>query len=221
MAFGILEDHRTPMPMGTVVLDDVFGAAQHLDPDDPQFSYLKKEGHIVLQPQPSDSPNDPLNWSDRHKYWLAILLMVAMTTVGATHGMLTTGYRIIAETYHTDFPSVVERMTPPYVTAHAISLFLASATAAVYGKRVQFVCAITVVWLCMLTGWFANSLEYYLGLRVVEGLAAGPMDLLMAPVITDMIYVHKRGKLMALQALVHILGGDARYVLSAVLEDNY
>lgn len=210
MAFGILEDHRTPMPMGTVVLDDVFGEAQHLDPDDPQFSYLKKEGHIVLQPQPSDSPNDPLNWSNKRKYFLAILLMVAMTTVGAVNSMLMTGIRMLAERYRTDFPTVVEKLTPPYVAAHAVSLFLASATAAVYGKRVQFVLAICVIWACMLAGYFANSLNYYTGLRVVEGLAAGPMDLLMAPVITDMIFVHKRGKLMAVQALVHIIGQDAR-----------
>lgn len=25
-------------------------------------SYLKRDGDIILQPQPSDSPNDPLNW---------------------------------------------------------------------------------------------------------------------------------------------------------------
>ena len=71
MAFGILDDPRTPMPIGTVVLDDVFGAAQNIDPGDPQFSHLKRDGHIVLQPQPSDSPNDPLNWPVRQKYFLA------------------------------------------------------------------------------------------------------------------------------------------------------
>lgn len=25
-------------------------------------SSLKRDGNIILQPQPSDSPNDPLNW---------------------------------------------------------------------------------------------------------------------------------------------------------------
>lgn len=213
MVWGILDDPRTPMPMGTVVLDDVFGAAQHLDPDDSQFNHLKKDGHIVLQPQPSDSPNDPLNWSPKRKYFLASLLMIIMTTVGATHGMLNTGLRIIAEQYHTTFPKVVERLSPPYVAVHAVSLFFASAIAAVWGKRIQYVVAIIIVWGCMLAGWFANSLDYYIGLRVFEGLAAGPMDLLMAPIITDMVYIHQRGRLMAVQAIVHVIGGDARYVM--------
>jgi hypothetical protein len=79
-----------------VALDDVFGQAQNLDPDDTQFTHLKKEGHIILQPQPSDSPNDPLNWSPKHKYLLASLLITTMVTVGATHSMLTTGYRKLA-----------------------------------------------------------------------------------------------------------------------------
>lgn len=210
MAFGILEDKLTPMPMGTVVLDDVFGAALHLEPDDPQFSHLKRDGHTVLQPQPSDSPNDPFNWSTKRKYFLASLLMTTMTTVGAVNGMLGTGTRILAEKYHTDFPTVIAKMTPPYVATHAASLFLASATAAVYGKRVQYVIAIQVIWWCMLAGWFANSLDYYTGIRVIEGLAAGPLDLLMAPIITDMIYIHQRGRLMAVQAVVHVIGGDAR-----------
>jgi hypothetical protein len=210
MAFGILEDPKTPMPMGTVVLDDIFAQAQHLDPDDPNFNHLKRDGHIVLQPQPSDSPNDPLNWSPKHKYLLAILLIITMVTVGGTHGMLSTGYRKIADQYHTTFPEVVRRFTPPYVAAHAVALFFTTATAAVYGKRVQYVCAIVMLWLTMLAGYFANSLDYYSGINTLGGIANAPLDLLLAPIVTDTIYIHQRGRLMALSAIVHVIGGDAR-----------
>jgi hypothetical protein len=210
MPLGILEDYKTPYPMGTVVLDDVFGQAQHLDPDDPKFSVLKRDGHIVLQPQPSDSPNDPLNWTPKQKYFFASLLIVKMVTVGATHGMLQTGFRKIAEQYHTTFPEVVRSFTPPYVAAHAISLFFASAFAAVYGKRVQYVVAITVLWLVMLVGFFANSLPYYSAINTIGGIASAPLDLLLAPIITDTIYIHQRGRIMALSAVVHVIGGDAR-----------
>lgn len=41
-------------PPGTVRLEDI----------------LKSQGEdIILQPQPSDDPNDPLNWSRLRKYW--------------------------------------------------------------------------------------------------------------------------------------------------------
>jgi hypothetical protein len=210
MGFGVLQDHRTPMPLGTVALDEVFGAAQHIDPDDPQFRSLKKEGHIILQPQPADSPNDPLNWSRKHKYLLATLLITTMVTVGATHGMITTGYRKLGEEFHVSFPDVVAAFTPPYLTGHAISLFLSSATAAVYGKRILYVHAILMLWIVMLSGYFANSLRYYTIVNSLSGVAAAPMELLLAPIITDTIYIHQRGRLMALSAIVHVIGGDAR-----------
>jgi hypothetical protein len=210
MPFGILEDHKTPMPHGTVVLDDIFGEKAHIDPDDAQFSHLKRDGHIVLQPQPSDSPNDPLNWRPRHKWLMLTLLVVTMVTIGATHSMITTGYRKLAEEYNTTFQDVVKVFSPPAVASHAIALFFASAIGAVYGKRVCYVVAILLVWGIMLAGFFANSLRYYSIINSIGGVAQAPMELMLAPIITDTIYIHQRGRLMALSAVVHVIGGDAR-----------
>jgi hypothetical protein len=210
MAFGILEDHKTPMPLGTVALNDIF--AQSVSPDDPNYVLLKKDGHIILQPQPSDSVNDPLNWTQKHKYWLCCLLMITMVTVGATTGMITTGYRQLAEQFHVDYPTVVASFTPPYLAAHAVSLFLSSATCAVYGKRILYVHAIVVLWFAMLAGYWANSLRYYTIVNSISGFAAAPMELLLAPMLTDTIFIHQRGRLMALSGLVTVIGGDLRYV---------
>jgi hypothetical protein len=57
MGWGILESKRTSFPEGTsrVGLKDV-------DKDVPELETSKRKGGIVLSPQPSDDPNDPLNW---------------------------------------------------------------------------------------------------------------------------------------------------------------
>jgi hypothetical protein len=209
MGWGILEDRQDPMPFGTVVLDDIYNAT-HFSVDDPSYEHLKKEGNIVLQPQPSDSINDPLNWSSKHKYLMVTLLIISMVTVGGTHQMLGTGMRILAEHYHVTFPVVVASLTPPTVISHAIGLFFASAIAAVWGKRIGYVLGISIIWFQMLAGYFANSLNYYKALNIVGGLAGAPLELLMGPIITDMIFIHQRGKLMALSAVIGVLGGDAR-----------
>ncbi|PBP22140.1 major facilitator superfamily transporter [Diplocarpon rosae] len=47
-------------------------------------SHLKRDGEIVLSPQPSDSPNDPLNWSLPRKYLHAILLVFVTGLTAAT-----------------------------------------------------------------------------------------------------------------------------------------
>jgi hypothetical protein len=221
MGLGVLEDRQTPFPPGTCVLTEKLRTGV-IEETSPEYDIYKKDGFVVLQPQPSDSPNDPYNWSDKHKYLFAALLIVTGTTIGGTQSMLGTGQRILAERYHTTFPEVVKHLTPPRVISHAFGLLLASAVSAVYGKRVQYVCAVFVIAGEMLAGYFANSLNYYTGLAIVGGFASSPLELLMGPIITDMIYVHKRGRLMGLTAVVAVIGQDARSVLldSAIHQAN-
>jgi hypothetical protein len=45
--------------------------------EDWEYEEPKKRGDIILQPQPTDSPNDPLNWSTGTK--MAILFIVSLT----------------------------------------------------------------------------------------------------------------------------------------------
>lgn len=61
MAWGILEPKSRPAHVpATVLLEDTPEVAAH-------HEHLKKITHrgetIILVPQPSDDPNDPLNWS--------------------------------------------------------------------------------------------------------------------------------------------------------------
>jgi hypothetical protein len=104
MGWGILDDHRTPRPPGTVLLDDLRGVQ---DGDAPESSGLKKQGHVVLQPQPTDSPNDPLNWTLKVKLSVYITIVTTMVSIGGVLGMLATAGRILAEKFHVSYPTVV------------------------------------------------------------------------------------------------------------------
>lgn len=59
MGFGVLDDPKYPNVPGTVRLADKVTSEKL---DDWEYTEPKKRGEIVLNPQPSDSPNDPLNW---------------------------------------------------------------------------------------------------------------------------------------------------------------
>jgi len=72
MGLGVLEDHKLTHVPGTVLLDEQAGHTEA------QTGNLKhgtgKDAHIILAPQPSEDPNDPLNWSPFFKdFCLAIL----------------------------------------------------------------------------------------------------------------------------------------------------
>jgi hypothetical protein len=66
---------------GTVLLNDTAGHAEEAAHD------LKhgtgKDAHIILSPQPSEDPNDPLNWAKwRKEVIIAILSLGAMLNAG-------------------------------------------------------------------------------------------------------------------------------------------
>ena len=56
--------------------------------------------------------------------------------------------------------------------------------------------------------YWANSVDYYKGLSIVGGIAGAPIELLINPIITDLIFVHQRGRLMAFSSIVGVVGGD-------------
>jgi hypothetical protein len=90
------------------------------------------------------------------------------------------------------------------------ALFIASPLAAVYGKRVLIFFGVLGITGDMLAGIFANSLSYYRNLSFMNGVWMAPVELLIAPITTDLIFVHQRGRFMALSAVIRDVGSDAR-----------
>jgi MFS family permease len=207
MAFGILEDNKTPAPPGTVPLTE---RNKGLIVDDPETTNLKTQGNVILQPQPSDSPNDPLNWSMKVKVSIFGTLLVTMAALSGVMSMLGTAGRLLAERFHVEYPVIVQTMGPPGIISTGIALFFCSPIAAVYGKRIQFSMAICTVWLTMIAGIFANSLNYYRNIAIVLGVCLAPYELLLSAITNDIIFVHQRGRLMALSSLISVIGSDAR-----------
>ena len=49
-----------------------------------QTSHLLRHGGIILSPQPTASPNDPLSWSRPRKYWHVFLVCFITSLTAAT-----------------------------------------------------------------------------------------------------------------------------------------
>lgn len=160
MAWGVLEDHTTPRPPGTVLLDDIKQAAM-VATAGKQLAQLKKDKNVVLQPQPSDSVNDPLNWPKKRKMILIFTLITTSVAVGGMMAMLGSAGRILADRYHITYPELIAKLYPPAIITNAVALFFASAISAVYGKRIGIVIGAFAIWINIFTGYFANSVDYY------------------------------------------------------------
>lgn len=81
MGLGVLEDNKLPHVPGTVLLDEISANTQ-------ETVNLKhgtgKDEHIILAPQPSEDPNDPLNWSSFRKHLVLAILLYGSIVHAAT-----------------------------------------------------------------------------------------------------------------------------------------
>jgi hypothetical protein len=82
MGLGILDSTKLTHVPGTVLLDEEAGHAES------QTGNLKhasgKDSHIILAPQPSEDPNDPLNWSRAKKELVLGILLLGSILNAAT-----------------------------------------------------------------------------------------------------------------------------------------
>ncbi|TBU25832.1 MFS general substrate transporter [Dichomitus squalens] len=103
MVFGILDDHKLERVPGTGLLSDrrnVHGPQVTTD----QARELKHGtgtySHIVLIPQPSDDPRDPLNWPRWKKEACFWTLIFATSLAGVLSPVASAGYTLLAEQFH-------------------------------------------------------------------------------------------------------------------------
>ena len=93
MGLGVKQCQHLEHVPGTALLQDRgLGAIQSAEERANAAGYagvdptlLKHRGDLILVPQPSDSPNDPLNWSKARKVVLSCLIVYSVALVGGMH----------------------------------------------------------------------------------------------------------------------------------------
>ena len=80
MGLGVLEANTTAHVPGTVLLDQ---QAAHSEDQTGRLKHgAGKNSNIVLSPQPSEDPNDPLNWSQMKKHVVLAIIFFGVIIHG-------------------------------------------------------------------------------------------------------------------------------------------
>ncbi|KAF2462459.1 major facilitator superfamily domain-containing protein [Lineolata rhizophorae] len=191
MGLGILESRTASKVPGTVTLDE---AAAHSENVTGNLKHGHgKDHHIVLVPQPSDDPNDPLNWSSFQKHVVLVIICFGTIVNGAIPGpLLNAGFVQMSMELGVSVDDLVKTSGYVLLTTGAIGIF-ASAAARKYGKRPVYVLSSIFAFIGVIIGETASGYDALVASRVIHGFGVAAYESIVVSTIGDLFFVHERG----------------------------
>jgi MFS family permease len=176
-------------------------------PDEPQEAPKKKtpDGKIILDPQPEDSANDPLNWPAWQRDIALLSLGLFCMVGGGTTPLLAAGFTDVADEYGVDVHDV-SLTTGLYMLGMGLGSVIFSPTAILYGKRPVYLFGAV---LYMATSiWCAASPNFtsLVLARIFQGIAVSPVECLPSATIAEIFFLHERAFRIGIYTLL-LLGG--------------
>ncbi|KLJ12451.1 hypothetical protein EMPG_12528 [Blastomyces silverae] len=163
------------------------------------------DGAIVLEPQPDDSLNDPLNWPAwRRDLSLLSLGFYSMIGGGMTP-ILAAGYNDVSESFGITSHQVA-LTTGLYMLGLGLGSVVMSPTAILYGKRPIYLLGsalfiVSAVWCAVSPNYTSLLLA-----RIFQGVAVSPVECLPSATIAEIFFLHERAYRVGIYTLL-LLGG--------------
>ncbi|KAL4912373.1 major facilitator superfamily domain-containing protein [Aspergillus aurantiobrunneus] len=175
-------------------------------------------GQIVLEPQPDDSENDPLNWPVWRRDAALVSLGFYCLMGGGMTPILAAGFNQVAIDYDVDTQKVAYT-TGLYMLGLGIGSVIMSPTAILWGKRPIYILGATLFIISAV--WCALSPNYpsLVLARIFQGIAVSPVECLPSATIAEIYFLHERAYRVGIYTLL-LLGGKnlVPLVSAAIIE---
>ncbi|KAF9773848.1 hypothetical protein IL306_008255 [Fusarium sp. DS 682] len=224
MGLGVLPDRHLSDVPGTSFLSEK-GLSSSLEEEvaPENHANLKHDptGKIVLVPQPTDDPNDPLNWPRWKKEMFTVSFVIGCGCVGAVGPLLAPATVPLAESFDVPLQTFTLGFTGSLIISLAFGNLLCNSLAMMIGKRPVYL--ITTVGLLLTTIWAAVAKDFTsLAIsRAVQGFCISPMEALIPASISDVWFVHQRGFRNALFNLGVLGGINLAAPIAGAIIDKY
>ncbi|KAI9848685.1 MAG: hypothetical protein M1837_006772 [Sclerophora amabilis] len=201
MGLGVLRDRRMEHVPGTVfVLDDISRTPAR-NPDNTRLKYDKNGTvPIILVPQPSDDPNDPLNWPLWKRDAILVVLSIISVMAAALSSILAANTLTLSLFFERDFTAMA-LLTGYHLCGVGVAGVLFVASARVWGKRHLYILGTALIVAGSAWGGASRSYQSLLWARVIQGVGVAPFEALVNASVGDLYFVHQRGIRMALSNL--------------------
>ncbi|KAF2170128.1 hypothetical protein M409DRAFT_64484 [Zasmidium cellare ATCC 36951] len=196
MGLGILEVRATRHVPGTATLEDLGGRTTSTTT---LYNVKRSKEGIILVPQPSDDPQDPLNWP----LWQRDLITCILSGVAVLGAALTSIMAANNITYFLWFKGIsftdMSMLTGWHLLGIGVGGPVFVASARVWGKRRLYLLGTLIIILSSVwAGCSGHSYESIVAARFFQGLGLAPFEALINATVGDLYFVHESGKRMAL-----------------------
>ncbi|KAH8881315.1 serine/threonine kinase 16 [Thozetella sp. PMI_491] len=207
MPFGILECKKMEVVPGTAFLSDQ-------DEVPPEFADIPREllkhgtgryKDLILVPQPSDSPNDPLNWPQWKKELVLVIVSLSAAVIGAYGPMLSPGFVQVSADLEIDV-NTLGQATAWLILTIGLGLFITNPMAKIIGRRPVYILAILIMFATSVWSACVSTYSSFLASRIVAGIGMAPYEILVQCTIADMYFVHERATRIAVWNLFLLTG---------------
>jgi MFS family permease len=174
------------------------------------------DGKFVLEPQPHDSPNDPLNWTVWRRDLALLSLGFYCMLGGGMTPILAAGFETVADDFDITVPQVALTLGM-YSLGLGLGSVVLSPTAILYGKRPVYLSAA----LCFLISsiWCALSpnLTSLILARVFQGFAVSSVECLPSATIAEIYFLHEKAYRLGVYTLLLLGGKNIVPLISAII----
>ncbi|OJJ04051.1 hypothetical protein ASPVEDRAFT_43491 [Aspergillus versicolor CBS 583.65] len=169
----------------------------------------KHDGELILHPQPSSDPCDPLNWATWRKTVVLVCMAVYAFVGNFTSSSIASAFPIYATPLAFNPPVSMGRLSH-LIAVNVLMMGAANIwwvpLANTFGRRpITLLNLLILVFCCMWAG-LATSFESLLAARFFMGVGVGPADTIAPNVIGEIYFTHQRGKAMGFYTVFLCLG---------------
>ncbi|KAH7177067.1 serine/threonine kinase 16 [Dactylonectria macrodidyma] len=180
---------NTLWPPGTVRLEDTTAPAERA---------------LILQPQPSEDPNDPLNWPQWRKFlniglvclyvaMVAEFINAATPTWGPMHEQLGFSYEILNDSYAAGCASL------------AIGSLILIPFALKFGRRPLYLFSTVLQFTLSIWSAKMQTVADLMLINILQCLFGSLAEVIVQMTIADVFFVHQRGRMNAIYVWVWLL----------------
>ncbi|KAH8597042.1 MFS transporter [Bisporella sp. PMI_857] len=178
-----------------------------------------QKGLLILDPAPTEDPDDPLNWPLWQRDAALVILCFATFLTTSSGSILGTAFVALSEELQRGYADIAN-LTAYWQLAVGLAGVVVVPFASIWGKRHQYLLGLVLVLVGCIWTSQSTSFVSFLWSRITQGIGTACFEALLGVSVGDLYHVHQRGVRLAWVTIMGFAAGFMSPVLSGLVLDH-